>query len=303
MACRLFLVAAGSVLTVRGGSTCPKPWASEQCLGTSGELAEGIAVDYTERKITWKEGMTGHSHYSLEKAALLVIDPQMVYSACPATLEVPNLINPPGAQNFEGQSPLCCEKFNSSVANANKIADDMRKKNLPVFVVSHIYRDLDGKEGVDNCGQICNFDVLGWTEWPMAWNLWSESFPWHAVVYKTQETPHGFDANFQKDFYTEKSTYSAMTKPVVAALKALAIDTVIITGFMTQYCSVTTARHAHDLGFKVVYVEDGNDGPILLEKLSTMDENKFVSFTLGVAVADTTSTEAVLKSLQGKDEL
>merc|ERR1711941_259098 len=106
--------------------------------------------------------------------------------------------------------------------------------------------------------------------------------------------PKGFKVDFEKDYYTEKSTYSAMTAPVVEKLKALGIDTLIITGFMAQYCSVTTSRNAHDLGFKVIYVEDANDGPILLEKLSNVDENKFVPFTLGVAVADTITTQDLL---------
>eukprot|EP00929_Paragymnodinium_shiwhaense_P003846 TRINITY_DN104527_c0_g1_i1.p1 TRINITY_DN104527_c0_g1~~TRINITY_DN104527_c0_g1_i1.p1 ORF type:complete len:372 (-),score=82.13 TRINITY_DN104527_c0_g1_i1:184-1299(-) len=295
---RIAACLAGIAVAALADKTCPEPWSSAQCLGSSGALAEGIAVDYVPEKIIWEAGMKDHSHYSLEKAALLVIDPQQTYAACPETLEVPDLINPPGAANFKGQSPLCCEKFNASVANANLIANAARKKGLPVFVISHIYRDLDGSAGIDNCGRICDYDVLGWTKWPMAWNLWSEAFPWHSVVYKTPETPNGFDADFKSDFYAEKTTYSAMTKPVVAKLKELGVDTIIVTGFMTQFCSVTTSRHAHDLGFKVVFVSDANDGPLLLEKLSSIDENKFVPFTLGVAVADTATAATVLTSLE-----
>ena len=37
----------------------------------------------------------------------------------------------------------------------------------------------------------------------------------------------------------------------------------LITGLMTQYCSVTTARHAHDLDYRVVFVSDANAGPDL----------------------------------------
>jgi len=287
-------VAAAACLRSVGAADWPE---FKNDLGTSGELAEGVAVPYKEAKITWQANMAGHSHYDLKNAALFMIDPQAVYGKCPEKLAVEDLVKPPTEKDFDGHSPLCCEKFDSTIAHVNQIAKAFRKKEMPVFVHAHVYRDLDDDKKVDNCGRICDFDVLGWTKWPMAWNLWNADFPWSKVVYKTDETPNGFEADFDKDYYAEKSTYSAMTKPVVKKLKELGVDTVVITGFMAQFCSVTTARHAHDLGFKVVYVTDGNDGPKLLELLSTIDENKFIPFTLGVAVADTTDTAGILKAL------
>merc|ERR1712066_186871 len=80
-------------------------------------------------------------------------------------------------------------------------------------------------------------------------------------------------------------------------------DTIIVTGFMTQFCSVTTTRHAHDLGFKVIYVSDANDGPILLELLSGVDENAYIPFTLGVAVADTIDTASLLQRMANSTTL
>merc|ERR1719359_2020975 len=88
-----------------------------------------------------------------------------------------------------------------------------------------------------------------------------------------------------------------MTQPVVDKLKEQGVDTIIVTGFMAQFCSVTTSRHAHDLGFKVIYVTDANDGPILLEHLSGVDENAYIPFTLGVAVADTIDTASLLQRM------
>jgi len=48
---------------------------------------------------------------------------------------------------------------------------------------------------------------------------------------------------------------------IVSGLVAHGVDTVIVTGLMTQYCCVTTARHAHDLDYKVIFVSNANTGP------------------------------------------
>ena len=114
----------------------------------------------------------------------------------------------------------------------------------------------------------------------------------------------GVHADFATDYYIEKTTYSSMTEPMVAKLKERGVDTIIITGFMTQFCSVTTSRHAHDLGFKVVFVSDACDGPILAELLSGVDENAIVPFHLGIAVVDTTTTQELLSRMKtSSDEL
>jgi nicotinamidase-related amidase len=61
-----------------------------------------------------------------------------------------------------------------------------------------------------------------------------------------------------------KTRYSAFVNTrLESVLKTAGIDTVIVTGLMTQYCSVTTARHAHDLDYRVVFVHDANAGPDL----------------------------------------
>jgi len=267
-------------------------------------LAGGEQVKYRteDERVTWEVGMSGHSHYAINasRTALFVIDPQKVYSECPKKgppFEVSDLIAGPDTENFAGHSPLCCEGFYPAVANAAKLAERARKLQMPVFVVGHVYRDFDGDGKVDNCGRLCDFDVLGWTGWPMAWNLWNAAMPWHSLVFKDSANPRGFPADFAADFYTEKATYSAMTEPVVAKLKQLGVDTIIVTGFMTQFCSVTTSRHAHDLGFKVVFVSDACDGPILAELLSGVDENKIVPFHLSIAVVDTTTTDELLSRM------
>jgi ureidoacrylate peracid hydrolase len=62
----------------------------------------------------------------------------------------------------------------------------------------------------------------------------------------------------------DKTRYSAFVNTrLESVLKTARIETVLITGLMTQYCSVTTARHAHDLDYRVVFVHDANAGPDL----------------------------------------
>jgi ureidoacrylate peracid hydrolase len=62
----------------------------------------------------------------------------------------------------------------------------------------------------------------------------------------------------------DKTRYSAFVNTrLESVLKTARIETVLITGLMTQYCSVTTARHAHDLDYRVVFVADANAGPDL----------------------------------------
>lgn len=287
---------------------CPEDWNAKKCLGSSGQLATDPQLPYVQEKIVWHAGMTGHSHYTIDpkKTALFVIDPQNVYAKCPEVTGEPtveNLIQSPSAEGFKGHSPLCCEKFYPCVERQNKLAEAARAKGMPVFLHAHVYRDTDGDGKVDNCGGLCDFDVLGWAGWPEAWNLWNAAMPWHEMAFAPKDAK-GFLPDREKDYYAEKSTFSAMTEPVVKELRALGVDTVVITGFMTQYCSVTTSRHAHDLGFKVVYVQDANDGPLLQELLSGIDENAAVPFHLGIAVVDVIKTDEFLANLEGsKQEL
>ena len=211
---------------------------------------------------------------------------------------VDTLMAGPSTKDFDGHSPLCCEKFYDAVANINKIAAAARAKGIPVFVIGHVYRDTTGDGKPDNCGRLCDFDVAGWSGWPMAYNLWNEAFPWSQLVYKSDSEPQGFAVDYDRDFYAEKSVYSAMTAPVVDKLNSLGIDTLVVTGFMTQFCVTTTARHAHDLGYRVIIPTDTIDGPILQELVSGIDENAAIGLYLGTAVGDTTSTEELVGRLQ-----
>jgi nicotinamidase-related amidase len=84
-------------------------------------------------------------------------------------------------------------------------------------------------------------------------------------------------------------------------LKTSGADTLLITGLMTQYCSVTTARHAHDLDYRVVFVADANAGPDLPDlgfgAVPHDDARRVIATALAGAIAEVVDTETVLAEL------
>ena len=69
------------------------------------------------------------------------------------------------------------------------------------------------------------------------------------------------------------------------------IDTVIITGTLTNCCCESTARDAHQLGFRVIFVEDANAA------LSDDDHNATLN-SLAPLFADVVKSEEVLHLLE-----
>ncbi|MFH1147645.1 MAG: isochorismatase family cysteine hydrolase [Pseudomonadota bacterium] len=251
----------------------------------SGSAAGGPVVPYVET--------TPPYAINPAKTALFVIDPQIVYSA-------PFTIDP--AELALGKSPLHCENFDAAMANVTSIVRACAAKNIPVFLIRHVY-EPDGC----NCGRLCDFDPLGGLGFPKAWNLWRRDLIFSEFDARVQDIKNILNADGDNYFYAEKSIFSSFTRPVVGRLVLRGIDTVIITGFMTQYCSVSATRHGHDLGYKIVYVKDANDGPQLGQILTTdpagtnppkypqgIDENDAIPFYLSIPVADVTDTAGIV---------
>ena len=90
-------------------------------------------------------------------------------------------------------------------------------------------------------------------------------------------------------------------------MKPLNVDTVIVTGFMTQYCSVTAARHAHDLDYKVIFVSDANDGPSLPDTgfgaVPIEDIKRVIHTALSVGVAEVIDTRETVGRIEQQGEL
>jgi ureidoacrylate peracid hydrolase len=100
----------------------------------------------------------------------------------------------------------------------------------------------------------------------------------------------------------DKTRYSAFVNTrLESILKTWGADTVLITGLMTQYCSVTTARHAHDLDYRVVFVVDANAGPDLPDlgfgEVSHDDARRAIATALAGGVAEVADTATVIAAM------
>jgi ureidoacrylate peracid hydrolase len=100
----------------------------------------------------------------------------------------------------------------------------------------------------------------------------------------------------------DKTRYSAFVNTrLESILKTWGVDTVLVTGLMTQYCSVTTARHAHDLDYRVIFVSDANAGPDLPDlgfgEVPHADALRVIATSLAGGIADVSDTQAVVAAL------
>ncbi len=107
-----------------------------------------------------------------------------------------------------------------------------------------------------------------------------------------------------EEIVVKKNRYSAFVNTELESiLRGNRIDTVIVCGLMTQYCSVTTARHAHDLDYKVIFVSDANAGPDLPDvgfgEITHEDALRVVATMLAVGIADVQTTEEVVAGMKG----
>jgi ureidoacrylate peracid hydrolase len=92
------------------------------------------------------------------------------------------------------------------------------------------------------------------------------------------------------DAVVDKYRYSALIRhssPLERILKSTKIDTLIITGTLTNACCESTARDAHMMGYKVIFVSDATATITDLEHNATL-------LNLCVAFADIRTTAEVL---------
>jgi ureidoacrylate peracid hydrolase len=100
----------------------------------------------------------------------------------------------------------------------------------------------------------------------------------------------------------DKTRYSAFVNTrLESILKTWGVDTVLISGLMTQYCSVTTARHAHDLDYRVIFIADANAGPDLPDlgfgEVPHAEAMRAIATALAGGIADVTDTQLVVAAL------
>jgi ureidoacrylate peracid hydrolase len=97
------------------------------------------------------------------------------------------------------------------------------------------------------------------------------------------------------DLVLDKSRFSAFTPGASDALETLkrrGIDTLFISGTLSDCCCGATARDAQQLGFKVIFIADANAA------LSDAEHNSTVN-ALAAWFADIRTTEQALTLIQG----
>jgi nicotinamidase-related amidase len=109
----------------------------------------------------------------------------------------------------------------------------------------------------------------------------------------------------ETDIVIRKTRYSAFVGTNLdSILKSHGVDCVVISGLMTNYCSVSTARHAHDLDYKVVFVTDANAGPDMPDlgfgSIAHADVMRVVATSLAGGIADVVDTDEFVQHLVGR---
>ncbi|WP_449434606.1 isochorismatase family protein [Pseudomonas putida] len=112
----------------------------------------------------------------------------------------------------------------------------------------------------------------------------------HALIPELQVEP--------SDLVLNKTRFSAFTHDHSETLRVLRernIDTVLISGTLTDCCCGATARDAQQLGFRVIMVADANAA------LSDAEHNASMN-SLAAWCADIRTTDQVVELLQGRQE-
>lgn len=100
------------------------------------------------------------------------------------------------------------------------------------------------------------------------------------------------------DLVIDKTRFSAFTHGTSALhdeLRARDIDTVIVTGTLTNFCSESTARDACQLNYNVIFVSDGNAA-------LTDEEHNTTLGTLYTCYADVLPTDRIVEMIAAAGE-
>jgi|SRR5579863_347099 len=105
------------------------------------------------------------------------------------------------------------------------------------------------------------------------------------------------------DIVIQKTRYSAFSGTNLhELLRKGKLDTVIVTGLMTNFCCVSTARTAHDLDYKTIFVRDACSGPDLPDlgfgPVPHSEIMRVVASSMAAGIADVIATKEVLGKLQ-----
>lgn len=167
------------------------------------------------------------------KPALVVLDAQRIYTS--------------------HDSELYSENASKTLAKINQLVSAFEKKGWPLVFVRHIHQP-DGSD----TGRM--FDYTGEPE---------EDFNFKAG---TDEVEYDPELKVPADAaHITKTRYSAFAKTQLEDnLHRLGVDTVVVCGFMTNFCCDSTARDAHDRDYFVDFIVDATGTP----GIETMEQDE-----------------------------
>jgi ureidoacrylate peracid hydrolase len=187
---------------------------------------------------------------------LLVIDVQNIYA--------------------DPKSPLFIPSLTESVVNINALSHAFAKVGKPVIYVRHVHR-ADGRDA----GRMFDFgDVAEAVSFV-------EDKPESAYVPQLQLAPDAL--------HITKHRYSCFEGTELdAILRTLGANTLVICGYMANFCCDSTARAAHDRDYFVDFVRDATGAPALSESFRETEIIAAVTQTLAAGFARVLETADVL---------
>ena len=191
--------------------------------------------------------------------ALLLIDVQKVYTT-------------PG-------SPLFVMGHEKAIANMNRLARAFAAAGETIIYVRHEHK----KDGSDS-GRM--FDYLGVPGEP-------------GFVESTPDVDYDPALGIVSPaLHIVKQRYSCFPGTGLAdILRERRVDTIVVTGFMTNYCCETTARQAHDMDFFVDFIMDATGCPDLSEDVTQEKIKSVVAASLQGGFARVRTTDQFLEDV------
>ena len=194
----------------------------------------------------------------MQRPGLLVIDPQKIYTT--------------------SDSELYCRDSKATIERINQLIEHFEQQRLPIILVRHIHK-VDGSD----LGRM--FDYLG--EPPDEFN------------FKADSVEIEYDDRLRRPKRAEeivKNRYSAFAgTSLETILKAKKISTIVICGFMTNFCCESTARDAHDRDLFVDFILDATGTPGT-DTIGEKEMRRIVGELLEAGFARVHKAKAFLKS-------
>jgi ureidoacrylate peracid hydrolase len=168
-------------------------------------------------------------------------------------------------------------------------------------IVDNINAVIGGMREAGGVNLFFRFTTTSTDHWPVYFQSFQNEEFAKSQVEAFQHGSHGhalyprLDIG-QNDLVVDKTRFSAFThghSDALNILRARGVDTVFISGTLTNVCCELTARDAQQLGFKVIFVADANAA------LSEAEHNSAVN-ALASWSADIRTTEQALALLRGE---